>query len=99
VGIVRLLLERGAEVGGRNGTGFKRFLRATRNEHTAAGGLLIKSWPKIKIKDTYDRMPLDRAVSKGHEVVVRLLVEKGADIEARNSLDRTPLICTAERGH
>ena len=40
-----------------------------------------------------------RAVTIGHEAMVRFLIERGANIEARSPNNGTPLICAAEGKH
>jgi ankyrin repeat protein len=42
--------------------------------------LLLEKGAEIEVKDSCHETPLWRAVTRGHEAVVRLLIEKGADV-------------------
>ena len=60
---------------------------------------LLKSGYDLDPKDSYTRTPLQWAVIKGHEAVVKLLLEKDAELESKDNDGRTPLSRVAEEGH
>lgn len=82
--VVKLLVERGADVNARNGTPFSFAIRAA-----AAGGdneiveLLIAKGADINAHDDRYGTALHSAVSWGHAQTAELLISNGADINAR----------------
>jgi ankyrin repeat protein len=76
--VVRLLVEKGADVKAKDKNGRTALDHAARRGHEAVMRLLVEKGADIKAKGDDGRTALDRAARRGHEAVVRLLVEKGA---------------------
>ncbi|KAK3939988.1 Serine/threonine-protein phosphatase 6 regulatory ankyrin repeat subunit A [Diplogelasinospora grovesii] len=84
--LVRLLVDRGADVSAGDEYGDTALHRAARGAN-------------IEEKDRGGQTPLYQAAWQGHEAIVRLLLDKGANIEEKDQNGRTPLLWAAERGH
>ncbi|KAK0761671.1 hypothetical protein N5P37_005653 [Trichoderma harzianum] len=97
--VVKLLVEKGADIDAKDGGGRTPLLWATYNGHKAIVELLVEKGADIEAKDNYGRTPLSWAAYNGHKAIVELLVEKGADIAAKDDSGRTPLSWAAENGH
>ncbi|KAF4335972.1 ankyrin repeat-containing protein, partial [Fusarium beomiforme] len=85
--IVKLLLEKGAEIEAKDSKyGQTPLSWAARNGHEAVIKLLLGKGAEIEAKDNlYGQTPLSWAARNGHEAVVELLLDKGADIETKDS--------------
>ncbi|KAM0465253.1 hypothetical protein ACHAPV_002252 [Trichoderma viride] len=97
--MVKLLLEKGADVKAKNA-------RRAPLSWAAEGGnvsiinLLIYKGAELEAKDTaYYRTPLSWAAVQGNKATIQLLLEKGADIEAKDKIGRTPLLLAVESGN
>jgi ankyrin repeat protein len=99
--IVRLLIEKGAEIDSK-GTeeGRTPLSWASWSGYEAIVQLLLKNGADIDLKDTeFGRTPLSWAAGSGHEAVVQLLLEKSAEIDSTDSYGRTPLTWAAGSGY
>ena len=77
--VVKLLLEKGAEVDSESDNGQTPLSWAAGDGHEAVVKLLLEKGAKLETKDEeYGRTPLSWAARNGHEAVVKLLLEKGA---------------------
>ncbi|KAJ2971749.1 hypothetical protein NUW58_g9330 [Xylaria curta] len=97
--IVRLLLERGANIKSRNRFGWTPLLQAASSGHLEIVQLLIEKDANIESGNRFGQTPLLQAASSGYLEIVQLLIEKGANIESEDSLGRTPLLQAASSGH
>ncbi|KAL6690214.1 hypothetical protein J3F84DRAFT_405362 [Trichoderma pleuroticola] len=97
--VVRLLLNKGANVEAKDEIGQTPLSWAAENGHEAVVKLLVKRRADVGTKGRYGETPILKAANNGHEATVKLLVDKGADIMARDRLNRTPLLVAAENGH
>ena len=76
--VVKLLLERGAELEAKDNSGQTPLVWAARNGHEAVVKLLLERGAKLEAKDNDSSLtPLEWAVKNGHEAVVKLLLERG----------------------
>ena len=92
VSMVKLLLEKGADIEARSPKEF-----SPKKHPLARLGSDYEDYDEVDASDADEGWTaLLRAATKGQEAMVGLLVEKGADIEARNPSHGTPLICAAE---
>ncbi|UKZ49434.1 hypothetical protein TrVGV298_003681 [Trichoderma virens] len=99
-GVVKLLLEKGANVNAQDGGGWTPLSWAADGGHEAVVKLLLKKGAKVDAQDRYGQTPLRQAADGRHEAVIKLLLEKGANVNAQDSGGRTPLsqaIATAVR--
>jgi hypothetical protein len=77
--IVKLLLERGAELETKdNNCGQTPLSWAAEKGHEAVVKLLLERGAELETKSNNSQTPLSLAAREGHEVVVKLLLEKGA---------------------
>jgi len=96
--VVKLLLEKGANIESITGGGRTPLSWAAEKGHEAVIKLLLEKGANIESKGIYGRTPLSWAAEKGHEAVVKLLLEKGVSIESTVN-SRTPLSWAAKEGH
>ncbi|KAM3549052.1 hypothetical protein MY1884_008914, partial [Beauveria asiatica] len=96
--VVRLLLEKGAEIEAKDESGRTALGWAARQGHEAVVRLLLEKGAEIEAKES-GRTALWWAARQGHEAVVRLLLEKGANCEAKDEYSQTALGLAANQGH
>nr|CEG03507.1 unnamed protein product [Fusarium acuminatum CS5907] len=84
--IVKLLLEKGAEIEAKDSKHGRTPLSwAAENRHEAIVKLLLATeGVNVNSTDRNGQTPLWGAIGKGREAVVRLLLDKGADMETRD---------------
>jgi hypothetical protein len=75
--VVKLLLEKGAEIEAKDEYGRTPLSWAAGQGHEAVVKLLLEKGAEIEVKDEYGSTPLSWAAEQGHEAVVKLLLEKG----------------------
>jgi ankyrin repeat protein len=98
--MVKLLVENGANLESKDGSGETPLWRAASNGHEAVVKLLVENGANLESRDNnLEQTPLSWVADKGHETVVKLLIEKGADLESKDLSGRTPLLWAADRGH
>jgi ankyrin repeat protein len=100
--VVKLLLEKGAELETRDKTHDRTpLLWAAAFGHVAVVKLLLEKGAEIDTRDSYSsQTPLSNAAQFGHLAVVKLLLERGSKVETRDKLlGQTPLSHAAEKGH
>jgi ankyrin repeat protein len=81
--VVRLLLEKGADVKTKTKDGETALFWAVREGHKAVVRLLLKKMADVETKADNGKTVLHGAALRGHEAIVRLLLEKGANIETK----------------
>ncbi|WZH42152.1 LOW QUALITY PROTEIN: Serine/threonine-protein phosphatase 6 regulatory ankyrin repeat subunit B [Fusarium acuminatum] len=87
--VVKLLLERGAEVEAKDSKHGRTPLSwAAVNGHEATVKLLLDKGADVEAKDkVYGGTPLWWAAENGHEAIVKLLFDKGAGAESKDKYD------------
>jgi ankyrin repeat protein len=98
VAVVRLLVDRGADVDAKDNYGMTVLHSAALRGDEAMVRLLVERGADVKAKDKNGETMLHRAASGGDEAVVRLLVDSGADVKAKDKDGNSPLHWAAERG-
>jgi len=101
-GVVRLLVERGADVNAESGSlGYTSLHYASQNNYPEVAKILVEA-PTIKV-DALDAQcnntPLSLACIKGSAGVAKELVEHGAKINQKDSIGNTPLVSAAQANH
>ncbi|KAJ5935976.1 hypothetical protein N7454_005274 [Penicillium verhagenii] len=97
--VVRLLLEKGAELESNDDSRRTPLLWAARNGHKEVVRLLLEKGAELESNDDSRRTPLLWAARNGHKAVVRLLLEKGAELDSKDCQGRIPLSWAASNGH
>jgi len=95
--VVKMLLERGADVNAQKKDGWSALhFAAWRGEEDIAK-MLLDHGAKVDVKKPDGGTPLHAAVADGHLEVAKLLVAAGADVNAKKKDGWTPLRFAAER--
>ena len=95
--VVRLLLDRGANVNAKE-SGGTALHQAAREGHEAIVLLLLDRGADVNAKEEWGGTALHLAAREGHEATVRLLLDRGADVNVK--MDRgTALYLAAREGH
>jgi ankyrin repeat protein len=76
--ILRLLLERGADINAQNRIGRTPLYVASKGGVLEAVRLLLEHGADVEVKDNYGKTALQKAADRGHDEVVELLREHGA---------------------
>jgi ankyrin repeat protein len=93
-GVVRFLLEKGAEVDWKGWNGKTALWEGASGGHGAVVKLLLKNGAEVDSKNISGETPLSDAAFKGHQAVVKLLLKNGAEVEFDNN-GRTRLFWVA----
>lgn len=97
-----ILLDNGAKIDERDGSGRSALHYATMNSESdpeAVVRLLLAKGADPNAKDNIGKAPLLTAVNAGHEILVRLLLESGADLQSKGRYGETALLLAAQTGH
>ena len=91
IGVVHLLIEKGASLDVMNDFGRTPLHAACIYGNAEAAKLFIEAGLDVNLKDRTTRSPLCWACRSGHADIVRLLLEHGADVNTVDEDDWTPL--------
>ncbi|KAH3269678.1 hypothetical protein KXW55_003589 [Aspergillus fumigatus] len=98
--VVRLLIERGANVRVKDKLGLTALYQASSSGHEAVVKLLLDHGADVNARSASKGWTaLFEAASNGHEAVVQLLLDCGADVNMKDEDGWTPLCQAASRGH
>ncbi len=99
VDIVKLLVERGADVNARSPWGTTPLFQAAREGHIDVMEFLLDNGAEVNVDagDVYN--PLNMAILWGHWQAAELLVSRGADINPDRVELYTPLMAAVRHGH
>lgn len=81
--IVNLLVERGAKIDAKDGSGENALLCASVNGHEGIVRLLLKHGASVTVEDADGSTPLQSAVVAGHLDIARALIDAGSDVRHR----------------
>ncbi len=93
------LLDRGADVDGRNFNGVTALMVAAQNGHTETVAKLLALGANVNRAASNGATALMVAAQDGHTQTVAELLAKGADFNARASHGGTALMVAAQKGH
>jgi ankyrin repeat protein len=96
--ILQYLIEKGANVNGKNSRGQSPLLFAVDHGRTEAAKELIEHGAEVNDTDAKGNFPLMIAACKGYPFLATLLVEKGANTDLASPDGNTPLMCAAREG-
>jgi hypothetical protein len=97
--LVRLLLDRGADVNAKDNDGWTLLRWAAVEENEALVRLLLDRGADVNAKDKYGWTVLRWAAAEENEALVRLLLNRGADVNAKDNDGRTALRRAVDEGH
>ncbi|KAL8645639.1 MAG: hypothetical protein Q9226_007208, partial [Calogaya cf. arnoldii] len=97
--VLRLLLDKGANISAENHEGLTGLYWAANNGHPGTVQLLLKNKANCKPRDKVGWTSLHRAAFNGHTGVVRTLLDNDADIEATDTTQWTALMRAATTGN
>ena len=97
--VVKLLLEKGADIAAKENDGRTVLHTAVSKDREAVVKLLLEKGADIAAGDNSGWMAIHYAAASGHEAMMRLLLDQGVDIEARSKIGYTALIVAAGGGH
>ena len=99
VDVVRLLLDRGAEVNGKTIGGWTPIHYAAWYGHVDVATLLLGRGAEVNVKDNAGLTPIHYAAWYAHADVVRLLLDRGAEVNVKGNDGWTPLHDAAQDGY
>ena len=98
--IVRLLVEKGADIEAKTSNDATPLICAAEGNYETVVEILLKSGANTHAEDSFGWKPLHRATVKpGGETVAQMLLTHGADINARDLYQKTPLHHGIEKGN
>jgi ankyrin repeat protein len=100
--MVELLLERGADVNAKDGSGGTALHTAAQSGFLSIAQVLLTFKADLNARNSQankEQTPLHRAVAGGHQVMTEFLVERGADANARAANGHTPVFDAVAWGH
>ena len=97
--IVKLLLEKGADVNAQGGRHGHALQAASFGGHEAIMKLLLEKGADVNAQGGRHCHALQAASFGGHEAIVKLLLEKGADVNAQGGWNANALQAASDEGH
>ena len=97
--VVRLLLEKGADVESKGPYGKTALCKAATYGHEDVVCLLLEYGANVESQDHDGTTALHRAASSGHVTVARILLKHSAQIEAKGTYGKTALYLAAQNEH
>jgi ankyrin repeat protein len=85
--IVKLLLDKGADINERDSDNATALLRASQNGLMEVVKLLLNKGADVNVRNINDATPLMVASTGGHTEIVKLLLVKGADLNVKTKID------------
>jgi len=96
--VVKVLLEKGAEVDHRNNFGPTALIEASANGREAIVKMLLEKGANVNLQREFGRTALMDAIQEGHVSVVQVLLENGAEVNHQDNDGWTALMVASERG-
>lgn len=97
--IVKLLLDKGADVNAQGGYNGNALYAASEEGHEAIVKLLLDKDADVNVQSGYYGNPLHAASTRGHATIVKLLLDKGANINAQDGCGGSSLYAASLGGH
>jgi len=96
--IVRILLDKGADISLLSSDGFSAFLVSAYRGHVSVMKLLFAAGASLGERTPTGHTALHLSANNGHLKVTKALVKLGADLEATNAQGFTPLHMASQKG-
>jgi hypothetical protein len=84
------LLDRGANIDGRDSDGHTPLIHAVLEGHVEFARMLLEHGAAVDARGSHDRTSLHWAIQREKPQLVQLLLEHGADVNVRDERDHTP---------
>ena len=97
--VVKLLIERNADVEGRTSTDSTPLRVAAHDGHLDVVRCLVESGADVNARTQYEATPIMVACDYGHLSIITYLINKGAFVDLQAKDGNTALHYTAQRGH
>jgi hypothetical protein len=97
--LVQSLLEKGADVNAKNGSGATALMLAAGQGHQNVVRLLLDKGADVNAKDGQDTSALMEASKQGLLEIAKLLLGKGSNASATDNKGKTAAMYAEERGH
>lgn len=97
--MVKLLLDRGANIDAKDNHGYTAMIEAASTGHIDTLKFLLERGANIEVRSASGNTVLLAAASKGETGVVQLLLDKGGNTEVADAHGETALIWAAEEGN
>jgi ankyrin repeat protein len=97
--LVRILIEKGADVNFRDEKGWGSLMFAVGYGHIDIVNCLLEAGADVNDKDKDGSTALITAAYNGRTEIVRVLLNKGADINIKSKDDMTAMMYAAKQGH
>ena len=94
--VITYLVQKGADVKGKNKAGWFPLLFAAEQGRTDIAGLLIEKGASVNEADSRGVFPLMVAACTGNQGMIALLAEKGAEMKMTATDGQTPLMCAVQ---
>jgi hypothetical protein len=96
--LIRILLNAGADVNGRNREGLTPLMQASTQADVEVVQSLLDAGAKIDLRDDDGQSALHHAADEADAEVLKALLDAGASVDARDEAGRTALMVAAENG-
>ena len=97
--MVSLLVEKGANINGKSGTGTIAIIESVKNGDLGMVKFLLDKGANINGTDSMGSTTLIKSSEKGYEEIASELIEKGANINGRNNGGFTAIMSATMHGH
>ncbi|KAJ3564760.1 hypothetical protein NP233_g8076 [Leucocoprinus birnbaumii] len=97
--VIRILLDKGANIEAPNKNSKTPIHLAALNGHAGVVNLLLDAGAKINARDSNGQTPIHLAAANGQDEMVKNLACWGADVNAQDDRNRTPVHLAAGHGH
>ncbi len=97
--IVKILIDKGADLHQANKKGRTPLFIACQNDHEEIVQILIDKGADVNQADKDGGTPVWMACQNGHKKIVKILIDKGADVNQADKDGNTPLLVACQNDH
>jgi ankyrin repeat protein len=99
IDIVKLLIDKGADVNAKSSNGWTALMLASETGYIDIAKLLIDKGADVNAKSSNGWTALMLASKAGHIDIVKLLIDKGVDVNTNRDIGTTALVSASGAGH